>query len=170
MTTLKEFLESDEFEDMIGEKASKKFRPKFSKIITKAGVCDCNMNDGIAINKLWFGSWNWFASIFHVFWALYLNITSGRINNWIIFVILISIKFVLDILGLSGVLIINLGLTVFLFLFFGMLGNGMYLQEIIHRYNRGHRGALINSGANIFIILSIYVIYAVLISFVELKS
>ena len=170
MPTLDEFLESCEFEEMLGKKASKKFRPKFSKIITKAGVGNCDVNDEIAINKLWLGSWNWFASIFHVFWSLYLNITSGRTNNWIVFATLILIYFVLNIFGLNGEVIINFGLAVFLFLFFGTLGNGMYLQEIVRRFNRGHRGALVHSSTNIFIILSVYVIYAVLISFVELKG
>ena len=170
VTTLNEFLKSDELEVMIGKKASNKFRPKFKKIITKAGVGDCDMNDEVAINKLWFGSWNWFASIFHVFWSLYLNITSGRTNNWFILAVLIAIYSLLDVFGLGGELIINFGLALFLFLFFGMLGNGMYLQEIVRRYNRGHRGALINSSTNIFVILSVYIIYAVVVSFVELKT
>ena len=73
--------------------------------------------------------------------------------------ILIAIYLVLDFAALnkiSSVLPIPIAIT------FGMMGNGFFLQEIVRKYNSGHRGIIPKSIFNIFIVYAIFIIYAVI--------
>ena len=61
MTNFKDFIESNDFEEMVGSDKYKKYKYKFSKVIEKTGVSEIDISDEAAINNLSMGSWNWFA-------------------------------------------------------------------------------------------------------------
>jgi len=158
MTNFKDFIESKELEEIVGSDKYQKYKYKFSKVVEKAGVGELDISDEVAINKLGMGSWNWFAFFFNFAWSLYLKITSGRTNHWYFLAILIATYFVLDFAALDK---ISSVLPLPIAILFGMMGNGFFLQEIIRKYNSGHRGIIPKSIFNIFIVYAIFIIYAV---------
>ena len=96
---------------------------------------------------------------FNLAWSLYLNITSGKNNHWYFLAILIAIYLVLDFAGLDK---ISSVLPLVIAILFGITGNGFFLQEIVRKYNSGHRGIIPKSIFNIFIVYAIFIIYAVI--------
>ena len=99
---------------------------------------------------------------FNFAWSLYLNITSGKNNHWYFLAILIAIYLVLDFAGLDK---ISSVLPLVIAILFGMTGNGFFLQEIVRKYNNGHRGIIPKSILNIFIVYAVFIIYGVISTF-----
>ena len=167
MPTIIEFVESKELEEMIGIDKYPKYKSKFIKIIHRAGVGNFHITDESAINKLNYGGFvgmgtlNWYAFFFTFFWSLYLNITSGRNNQWVYLAILIGIYLLLDTVGFSSIIS---SIVFFISVAFGVQGNGLFLRELIRKYNNGHRGPIPKSTLNIFIVLGIFLIYGFVIT------
>ena len=45
---------------------------------------------------------------------------------------------------------------------YGMMGNGFFLQEIVRKFNSGHRGLIPKSNLNIFIFIVVILIFSAL--------
>ena len=155
MTSFNEFIESKELEEIVGSDKYPKYKYKFSKVIKKAGVGDLDISDEVAISKLGMGSWNWYAFLFNFAWSLYLNITSGKNNHWYGLAILIAFYLFLDVIGTN----LSSALPMIIAVIFGMMGNGFFLQEIVRKYNSGHRGVIPKSTLNIFIVYGVLFLY-----------
>lgn len=81
--TYREFLDSEYFEHVMVNNIDG-YRRKFSKIIEKAGIEDCELADKEALSKI--GSittFNWAAFFFTMYWAAYRRLKEG----WILLVV-----------------------------------------------------------------------------------
>ena len=138
MPTISEFIEGTPLEETIVSNCSK-YREKFVKIVDKAGVGDCDIEDKNAVNRIMsISSWNWAGFFLTYYWAIYrkadhfgwIAVSSFFlfIGIYVFFTLFINIHLSFGII----VIIITVGLSILVA--GSMYGNGIILCNALKSY------------------------------------
>ena len=154
MTTVNEFIESEDLKKILGNKYSK-YKSKFIKITEKSKLGECEITDAVVLKKLNALVFNWPAIILGSLWAVFLRLKIG----WYVGLGLFWAIFLSDLIigGTFSVLYLISGSGIV----FGLFGTGFYFQHIIKDYNAGSKHRTKKSFLNAIILLIVNVFYII---------